>query len=61
VLRRGGSLRAPGELGLHVLDTMEAIDRSVAAHSFEPVRSSFELPAALDSDWDPKAQTLGSA
>ncbi len=38
VLRHGGSLRAPGELGLHVLDTMEAIDRSAAAHSFEPVR-----------------------
>jgi predicted dehydrogenase len=61
VLRHGGSLRAPGELGLHVLETMEAIDRSAAAHSFEPVRSSFELPAALDSGWDPKAQTLGSA
>lgn len=61
VLRHGGSLRAPGELGLHVLETMEAIERSVAAHAFEPVRSSFDLPATLDPDWDPKAQTLRSA
>src|SRR6185312_10202167 len=44
VLRRGGLLRAPGELGLHVLETMEAIDRSAADHSFQPVRSGFSLP-----------------
>ena len=61
VLRRGGLLRAPGELGLHVLETMEAIERSAADHSFEPVRSGFSLPEALDSAWDPKASTLGSA
>jgi hypothetical protein len=58
VLRRGGLLRAPGELGLHVLETMEAIDCSAADHSFQPVRSGFSLPEPLDSSWDPKAATL---
>jgi predicted dehydrogenase len=58
VLRRGGLLRAPGELGLHVLETMEAIDRSAADHSFLPVRSGFSVPEPLDSSWDPKASTL---
>src|SRR5580693_1009658 len=47
-LRRGGRPRASGELGLHVLETMEAIDRSVADRSFQPVRSTFGLPEALD-------------
>jgi predicted dehydrogenase len=61
VLRRGGLLRAPGQLGLHVLETMEAIDRSAADHAFQPVRSGFSLPEPLDPSWDPKASTLGSA
>jgi predicted dehydrogenase len=58
VLRRGGLLRAPGELGLHVLETMEAIDRSAADHAFQTVSSGFSLPEPLDSSWDPKASTL---
>ena len=57
-LRGGGRPRASGELGLHVLETMEAIGRSVAERSFEPVRSAFSLPETLDPDWDPKARTL---
>jgi len=60
-IRAGTAHRASGELGLHVLETMVAIERSVADHSFEPVRSAFSLPAALDPGWDPKARTLGSA
>jgi len=60
-LRRGGLLRAPGELGLHVLETMEAIERSAADHSFQSVRSDFSPPEVLDPAWDPKASTLGSA
>jgi predicted dehydrogenase len=60
-LRRGGRPRASGELGLHVLETMEAIDQSAADHSFQPVRSTFTRPEALDPGWDPKARTLGSA
>ena len=60
-LRGGGRPRASGELGLHVLETMEAIERSVADRSFQPVRSAFSFPGALDPGWDPKARTLGSA
>ena len=60
-LRGGGRPRASGELGLHVLETMEAIERSVADRSFQPVRSAFSLPGALDPGWDPKARTLVSA
>jgi predicted dehydrogenase len=61
VLRRGGRLRAPGELGLHVLETMEAIERSAAGHAFEPVRSAFERPDALAAGWDPYTATLNGA
>jgi len=60
-LRGGGRPRASGELGWHVLETMEAIGRSVAEHSFEPVRSAFSRPEPLDPGWDPKAGTLGSS
>jgi predicted dehydrogenase len=60
-LRGHGRLRAPGELGLHVLETMEAIERSAAQHSFEPVRSAFAVPEPADVSWDPQASTLGSA
>jgi len=60
-LRGGGRPRASGELGLHVLETMEAIERSVADRSFEPVRSVFSPPEALDLSWDPKTRTPVSA
>jgi predicted dehydrogenase len=60
-LRGGGRPRASGEMGLHVVETMEAIARSAADHSFEPVRSAFDLPPTLDPCWDPKARTLRSA
>jgi hypothetical protein len=40
---------------------MEAIDQSAADHSFQPVSSAFSLPEPLDSAWNPKASTLGSA
>jgi hypothetical protein len=60
-MRGGGRPRASGELGLHVLETMEAIERSVADGSFQPVRSAFSPPCALDAGWDPKARTLVSA
>jgi len=58
-LRRGAPARASGEIGLHVLDTMEAIERSITQHTFEPVRTSFNLPDAVDPGWDPKARTVG--
>jgi predicted dehydrogenase len=57
-LRSGAPVRASGEIGLHVLDTMEAIERSITKHAFEPVRTSFGLPDALEPGWDPKARTV---
>ncbi len=60
-LRGGGQPRASGDLGLHVLETIEAIERSVADRSFEPVRSVFSPPEALDPSWDPKTRTPASA
>jgi predicted dehydrogenase len=58
-LRGGEPHRASGELGLHVLDTMEVIARSIDAGSFEPVATSFTVPDVLAADWDPQARTLG--
>ena len=57
-LRGGTPHRAPGELGLHVLDTMELIAQSAAAAAFEPVRTTFSVPEVLAADWDPQARTV---
>jgi predicted dehydrogenase len=60
-VRHGGRPRASGELGLHVLETMEAIDRSVADHCAMPVHSTFSVPETLSLSWEPKAATLAQA
>ena len=52
-IRRGEPHRASGEMALHVLEMMTAIERSAATSSFEPVESVFDLPEALAEDWDP--------
>jgi predicted dehydrogenase len=52
-IRHGRPHRASGEMALHVLEMMTAIDRSGATAAFEPVESGFELPEALAEDWDP--------
>ena len=57
-LRTGEPQRASGEIALHVLEILEAIDRSAATGAFEPVLSSFASPAVLPEDWDPNASTL---
>lgn len=57
-LRSGAPHRASGEIALHVLEIMEAIDSAAATGAFEPVRSSFTKPAVLPEDWDPHASTL---
>jgi predicted dehydrogenase len=57
-LRSGAPVRASGEIGLHVLDTMEAIERSITQRTFEPVRTSFALPDGIEPGWDPKARTV---
>jgi predicted dehydrogenase len=52
-IRSGGPHRASGEMALHVLELMTAIERSAASSSFEPVESVFDLPESLAEDWDP--------
>lgn len=57
-LRSGAPHRASGEIALHVLEILDAIDRSGVTGAFEPVLTSFTRPAALPGDWDPFASTL---
>ena len=52
-IRRGEPHRASGEMALHVLEMMTAIERSGSTAAFEPVESGFDVPAALAEDWDP--------
>jgi predicted dehydrogenase len=52
-IRRGEPHRASGEMALHVLEMMTAIDRSASTSDFEPVESVFAVPEALPADWDP--------
>jgi predicted dehydrogenase len=52
-IRHGEPHRASGELALHVLEMMTAIERSAGSASFEPVASVFDVPDALAVEWDP--------
>jgi predicted dehydrogenase len=52
-IRCGGPHRASGEIALHVLEMMTAIERSAVTARFEPVESGFDMPEALDAEWDP--------
>jgi predicted dehydrogenase len=52
-IRGGTGHRASGELALHVLEMMTAIERSAVSGAFEPVETSFDTPAPLDPQWDP--------
>jgi predicted dehydrogenase len=52
-IRSGEPHRATGEIALHVLEMMTAIERSAAGTCFEPVESGFAVPAALDAEWNP--------
>jgi predicted dehydrogenase len=52
-IRAGAPHRASGELALHVLEMMTAIERSAASGTFEPVETRFDMPAPLDPQWDP--------
>jgi predicted dehydrogenase len=50
---RGEPHRASGEMALHVLEMMTAIERSASSADFEPVGSVFDVPDALAAEWDP--------
>jgi predicted dehydrogenase len=52
-IRGGTSHRASGEMALHVLEMMSAIERSAVNAAFEPVETRFEAPAPIDPRWDP--------
>jgi predicted dehydrogenase len=60
-LRTGEPHRATGEIALHVLEIMAAIERSVQTGGFEPVRSTFARPEPLPSGWDPHAAAVSQA
>ena len=52
-IRGGAPHRASGEMALHVLEMMTAIERSAVSAEFEPVETRFAAPAPLDARWDP--------
>lgn len=52
-IRGGAPHRASGEIALHVLEMMAAIERSAVSAAFEPVSTRFAVPAPLDPQWDP--------
>jgi predicted dehydrogenase len=45
--------RASGEMALHVLEVMAALEQSAASGSFQAVTTSFGTPAPLAEEWDP--------
>ncbi|WP_415854162.1 Gfo/Idh/MocA family protein [Sinomonas sp. G460-2] len=51
--------RTPGELGLHVLEVLAAIDEASRAGESIAVESKAPLVASMDSSWDPMVETLG--
>jgi predicted dehydrogenase len=52
-IAHGEPHRASGEMALHVLETMIAIERSASRAGFEQVQSTFDAPAPLRAEWDP--------
>ena len=60
-IRGGGPHIATGEVGYHVLDTMVAVEESVARRVFVEVASTVAPIASLPEDFDPLAATLVGA
>lgn len=56
-LREDRPHRASGELALHVLETMTAIERSAATGAFQQIHSAFPAPAPLPADWSPNTRS----
>ncbi|MGW4814984.1 Gfo/Idh/MocA family protein [Kitasatospora cineracea] len=57
-IRSGEPHRATGELALHVLAVMEAIEAAAATGAPVEVAADAPSPQALPEDWDPYAATL---
>ena len=60
-LRGGGAHVATGEVGYHVLDTMVAVEESIATRSFVDVASTVAAVPSLPEGFDPFAATLTEA
>lgn len=60
-IRGGGPHIATGEVGYHVLDTMVAVEESVARRAFVEVASTVAPIASLPEDFEPLAATLEDA
>jgi predicted dehydrogenase len=60
-IRAGVPERASGELAYHVLDTMLAIEESIAGRRTVTVESTAEIPPPLPVDWDPYSATVSNA
>ena len=52
-VRGGARHRASGEMALHVLEMMTAIERSAVSGAFALVETRFDTPTPLDPQWDP--------
>jgi predicted dehydrogenase len=52
----GGPHRASGEMALHVLEMMAAIERSAMTSRFETIGSTFVMPSPLPPEWEPYAR-----
>jgi predicted dehydrogenase len=52
-IRRGEPHRASGEIALHVLEMMTAVERSAVTARFESIESGFDVPEVLAAEWDP--------
>ncbi len=57
-IRAGVPHVATGEIGYHVLDTLIAIEESIAARQFVTVESAIEPVGTIAADFDPYARTL---
>ena len=52
-ISEGRPHRATGEMALHVLEMMAAIEKSALGGAFEDVTTRFDMPEPLDAQWDP--------
>ncbi|CAM3178001.1 Gfo/Idh/MocA family protein [Stackebrandtia soli] len=58
-IHTGEPVRASGELGLHVLEVMSAIDTAIRRGETTVVASTVPANPPLAVDWDPYARTIG--
>lgn len=52
-IRNNEPHRASGEMALHVLEVMSALERSAVTAGFVSIEVPFDTPAPLDEEWDP--------